>query len=741
MLKLRNVSKYYYQKGVIACGFSNVNLDFEIGEFVVITGESGSGKSTLLNIISGLDSYEEGEMYINKEETSHYTELDFFNYRKRYVANIFQNFNLINSYTVYQNIELVLLLNGYKKKEIRDKILSLIKQVGLEKYKNTKVAKLSGGQKQRVAIARALAKDTPIIVLDEPTGNLDKKSASSVLKLLKEISENKLVILVTHDYEQVENYATRKIKMHDGKVVLDKQIKKVDSNILHEEASIKNITFINKFLLGLRNTFNIKPKFLLLFLVYFLLVLTLAGEYVGYMANNYQNSVVGYNSFFNDISSKRVVIKKKDGSVFTDLDYDKINKLDNVENIIYNDLQLDNVFVANNGDFYISLALKDIKLLKDRKLDIGSWPSNNNEVIIETYEGSYYLNNIDNILNQEFIVKNQNESHVNLDEKVKIVGIKYNNDFNSGTDVTFYANSKIVDNLNKYNGIYYSDIEIIINNNKFNADLHQTINLLYPSSKIKQGSMVISDGFNYYCQNNNCKNSKSLVKVNSLYYNDMLELNIIGSYDKTTFNNYVSDLNYDIYSGIMIINDVDYYNLFNKGNYQSSVFVSNDKDISKTLNKLGEFGYECLYLKDTLINPYGDFNILSNVILLFVIVVLLLFVFFVTYFVIRLILKSRNVYFATLRTLGASKKTLRQLINMELINVASFAYVSFLILILLNKLDILKSTLVSELVLYLKFKDYIILYVILIVMSILLALRYAKKVFEKSTMKTLKEEV
>lgn len=104
MLKLKKVSKFYYSKGMVATGFTKVSLDFNIGEFIAITGESGSGKSTLLNVISGLDSYEEGEMYINGEETSHYTEKDYEIYRKKYIGNIFQNFNLITSYTVYQNV-------------------------------------------------------------------------------------------------------------------------------------------------------------------------------------------------------------------------------------------------------------------------------------------------------------------------------------------------------------------------------------------------------------------------------------------------------------------------------------------------------------------------------------------------------------------------------------------------------------------------------------------------------------
>ena len=143
MLKLKNVSKFYYSKGVVAIGFSKVNLELNVGEFVAITGESGSGKSTLLNVISGLDSYEEGEMYINERETSHYTEKEFEEFRRKYVSNIFQNFNLVNSYTVYQNIEFVLLLNGYKKREIKQKVLDIIDSVGLIKFKNTKASKLS----------------------------------------------------------------------------------------------------------------------------------------------------------------------------------------------------------------------------------------------------------------------------------------------------------------------------------------------------------------------------------------------------------------------------------------------------------------------------------------------------------------------------------------------------------------------------------------------------------------------
>lgn len=228
MIELKNVSKFYYSKGVIASGFTKINLKFKVGEFIAITGESGSGKSTLLNVISGLDTYEEGEMYINGEETSHYTEKDFEIYRRKYIGNIFQSFNLVNSYTVYQNIELVLLLNGEKRKDIKEKVIKLIKKVDLYKFRNTKVSKLSGGQKQRVAIARALAKETPIIIADEPTGNLDSKNTIQIMNIIKSISKKRLVILVTHETDLAKFYASRIVEIQDGTIKKDYENDEID---------------------------------------------------------------------------------------------------------------------------------------------------------------------------------------------------------------------------------------------------------------------------------------------------------------------------------------------------------------------------------------------------------------------------------------------------------------------------------------------------------------------------------
>ena len=350
MLRLKKVSKFYYNKGIVASGINNVSLNFELGEFVVITGESGSGKSTLLNVISGLDSYEEGEMYINDLETSHYRESDFEDYRKKYVSNIFQTYNLVNSYSVYQNIELVFLINGYKSKDIKSKVLSLIEEVGLTKYKNTKVSKLSGGQKQRVAIARALAKETPIIIADEPTGNLDSKSGREIVKLLKKVSNGKLVIVVTHNLEQILHLATRVITMADGRVISDNKIKEYDKCNSEIEFNDNKMSIFNIVKLGIRNTFNIIPKFLLILMVFLFISFGLLSMYSSSEKSEVDSINSLYNNYFSNTDPKRIVINKKDGTKFTEEDVSNISNISNVDYIVKNDVLLDRTVYANTND-------------------------------------------------------------------------------------------------------------------------------------------------------------------------------------------------------------------------------------------------------------------------------------------------------------------------------------------------------------------------------------------------------
>ena len=220
MIKLVNVSKYYHDENSVVLGLSKVNLELNKGEFVAITGESGSGKSTLLNVISGIDSYEDGEMYINGEETSYYSKEDWELYRKEKIGFIFQNYNLIDYLSPIENIRLV-------NKKASEGILI---ELGLdEKQIRRNVMKLSGGQQQRVAIARALVSEAPIILADEPTGNLDRATAGEIIEMLKKLAKerNKCVIVVTHSKEVAD--AADVILELSGKKL--KQVSKITSEV------------------------------------------------------------------------------------------------------------------------------------------------------------------------------------------------------------------------------------------------------------------------------------------------------------------------------------------------------------------------------------------------------------------------------------------------------------------------------------------------------------------------------
>ena len=698
----------------------------------IIYGKNEAGKSTLLNVISGLDTYEEGEMYIDGKETSHYTEKDFEDYRRKYIGNIFQNFNLVNSYTVYQNIELVLLLNGEKKKNIKPKVLELIKNVGLYKFRNTKVSKLSGGQKQRVGIARALAKDTPIIIADEPTGNLDKKSAEEIIKLLSQISKDKLVIIVTHNYEQVEKYVTRKIKMHDGKVLEDKKIKDANPVLENSKIDYKNITFLNKLRLALRNTFNIIPKFILIFLIYLFMTVSVISEYAEEEKKTYEASTQGSNYIFNNTSDKRIVIKKNDKSEFTSDDYDKISKLSNVDYIVKNDVLLDyNASFTDNKNYYISPTINELKNFRG-KVDLGKMPENDNEVILEGDKDDYYIN--ESILNKDIYAQNYDTGEIDENKKIKIVGIKYVKSA-YGNSVVYLSDSLLNDYLYQINQSY-SKLKVLFQN-KYYDENTENFNIK-TNDNVPVNNVYISADLEYSCPKENCINQSLNIEASNLYYTENLSLNVSKVYDKNNMKKLLG-LDFKENNGNIYINSEDYNKLFNKGNYQSSVFVKDVQDVRNTISSLEDAGFKTLYIKDTLVT--GGYEQVTKIMGTVTKIVLIITIFFISYFVINIILKSRNEYFGVIRMLGATKKVSKELLIIELLTVSNLAFFSFMIFIYLNSIHIINLEFINTILTYLNFKDYAILYIVLIMMSYLISQKFSKKLFKKSAISTIKEEV
>lgn len=221
MLEIKKVSKIYQTADLVQKALNNVSIKFRESEFVSILGQSGSGKTTMLNIIGGLDNYTSGDLIINGISTKKYKDRDWDTYRNHRVGFIFQSYNLISHQTILKNVELALTLSGVSKSERVNRAKKALKEVGLEKHIYKKPNQLSGGQMQRVAIARALINNPDIILADEPTGALDTATSKQIMDLLKKVSKDKLVIMVTHNPELAENYSTRIIKLQDGEVTDD----------------------------------------------------------------------------------------------------------------------------------------------------------------------------------------------------------------------------------------------------------------------------------------------------------------------------------------------------------------------------------------------------------------------------------------------------------------------------------------------------------------------------------------
>ncbi len=221
MLRLENIKKDYVTGDSKVQALKGVSLNFRKNEFVSILGQSGCGKTTLLNIIGGLDRYTSGDLVINGKSTKEFKDKDWDAYRNHSVGFVFQSYNLIPHQTILANVELALTLSGVSKRERRKKAIKALEDVGLGEQINKKPNQLSGGQMQRVAIARALVNDPEIILADEPTGALDTKTSVQIMDILKEISKDKLIIMVTHNPDLAEKYSSRIIKILDGNITDD----------------------------------------------------------------------------------------------------------------------------------------------------------------------------------------------------------------------------------------------------------------------------------------------------------------------------------------------------------------------------------------------------------------------------------------------------------------------------------------------------------------------------------------
>ena len=266
MLEIRGVTKVYETGGIRRTVLDKVSINFRTSEFVAILGPSGSGKTTLLNIIGGLDHYTKGDLIINEKSTKKFRDKDWDSYRNHRVGFVFQSYNLIPHQTVLQNVRLALTLSGISKRESIRRAKKALKDVGLAEHIDKRPNQLSGGQMQRVAIARALVNDPDILLADEPTGALDSETSVQIMDLLKKIAKNRLVIMVTHNPDLADKYATRIITLKDGKITSDSNpydgAVKTDLDLAEAEKKSRKtkMSFVTALSLSLKNLLTKKGR-------------------------------------------------------------------------------------------------------------------------------------------------------------------------------------------------------------------------------------------------------------------------------------------------------------------------------------------------------------------------------------------------------------------------------------------------------------------------------------------------
>ena len=267
MLELKNIRKVYTSGENQVNALRGIDLQFRKSDFVSILGPSGCGKTTMLNIIGGLDHYSEGDLVIDGRSTKDYKDRDWDTYRNHRIGFVFQSYHLIPHQTVLQNVELALTLSGVSKAERRKAAIAALEQVGLKDQLRKKPSQMSGGQMQRVAIARALVNNPDIILADEPTGALDTETSVQVMEILKEISKNRLVIMVTHNPDLAETYSTRIIKMLDGVITADsaplteeelRELREV--KVEHKTEKKPSMSLPTSFMLSLKNLITKKGR-------------------------------------------------------------------------------------------------------------------------------------------------------------------------------------------------------------------------------------------------------------------------------------------------------------------------------------------------------------------------------------------------------------------------------------------------------------------------------------------------
>jgi len=699
MIRLEQVSKYYKSNALVAVGMRKVNLEFKIGEFVAVTGESGSGKSTLLNILSGLDTFEEGEFFLFNEPTSHFTIAQWEAYRAAYVGFVFQNYNIIESYTVLQNVLMSLEFQGYAEENRKQRALEIIDRVGLSHRVNHKASKLSGGEKQRTVIARALAKDCPAILCDEPTGNLDSKTGEEIIQLLHEISSEKLVVLVTHHFAEVEKYATRRIKMSDGEVIED--IKLLPKEIIDEAKPVeqKKIDFKTTAGIAIRNLFAAPKKFI------FMLLLQVIFVFLAFMIYGTTNSLFHQNSLLPDsieASEHQLIIQRLDQEALSDEEIlmfrnnryvKEVNEYETITSLFVS-IGRTRIFTERTG------VLKESDILE------GRFPQNINEIMISEDLEIYLNAEIGETLTLrtvafepfEFIV-------VGISSRVS-KSVYFHDDFFTNPDYVFKS---IVNKVTMQLIDTFEDEE--------RENLYRSY---YVDPELEAGHVVA------YINYPGMGSRSSILKMITGYDQEK-EIDITASFifSEASMDIFMSEDLYD--QMVEEFTSLDY-------RYRIILNVYDRYDGTRLKNSIDQDEYIVYYEALTQNQDYSSFGYVLTVgsyLMIFFVGLLMLMLLRVVF---KNMVATRRKDFAIYRSIGASKRFLGRLIFLEQ---SLQIIIGSMLTILFGLILVLFVPTVQNSLRYIEAIDIIIVFLVFSYMTIITPIKFNQSIYEISVIETL----
>ena len=759
MLKLENITKIYEGKNFKQIALNDVTLAFRNNEFVSILGPSGSGKTTLLNIIGGLDKYTYGNLIIDGVSTRKYKERDWNNYRSKKVGFIFQSYNLINHQTALSNVLLSLNIAGKPKKESIKLAKKVLKDVGLENYIKKKPKELSGGQMQRVAIARALVTNPDIILCDEPTGALDSQTSIQIMELLKKISKEKLVIMVTHNVTLENKYSDRVIALNDGVITYDTSPYEVENCSLKK---IKNKRkTMNKFTslsLSFNNLLTKKSRTLLtsfagsIGIIGIALVLSLSKgtqKYINKIEKNtfskypisimesyidYQNmfdkekesckngSICSINDLTNNVVNDNKINSISKFSNILKQNYENINNYTLDINYNYNiDLNIykDNKMIENSSLYFKEFLNNNSPLLKEYTLIYGKLPEKYNEIVIVTDEnGKLPLSLMKSLFLNEDI------------DLSKTINISYEKIIDS--------KFKLVSENSYY--IYENDTWQYIKNNqdKINDILDKSINLKITGIlKLNKDAVISESGFIGY--------SKKLINyLNDEVNSSNIKKSILENKDinPLTNNLYDENMTYEMLLDSISINDknpikIDIYpkDYKSKEKIESIIKKYNEENSNDKV-------YYTDYLKVFINSITSLIKMITYVLTAFIgvsLIVSSIMISIITY--ISVLERTKEI--GILRSLGASKKDIKNIFKAETIIIGTISgFIGVGVTLLLNKVidKVIYNLMGISHITYLPCNYIFYLILISIVLCLISGLVPAKIASKKDPVKSLRSE-